>query len=59
MPHDKKDTEKTKLAASSPASYCDYQQLQKCLKENNGDRSKCLKEWNAFSSTCNKKNPTP
>ncbi|KAJ2724247.1 hypothetical protein GGI07_002117 [Coemansia sp. Benny D115] len=38
--------------SNSKVSLCDYEPLQRCLKENGGDRNKCLKEWTEFQQAC-------
>lgn len=38
-------------------SPCDVAALQKCLKENKGDREKCLEEINAFQRACSQAKP--
>ncbi|EFN53153.1 hypothetical protein CHLNCDRAFT_136927 [Chlorella variabilis] len=40
-------------------SPCDVAALQKCLKENKGDRQKCLEEITAFQRACSKGKPGP
>lgn len=49
--------DKAPAATLQQLSPCDVAALEKCLKENKGDREKCLEEINAFQRACGKAKP--